>query len=154
MRELNKSEDLRAVYHCPEDGRCKIVIPAPGALKNKSIDEIIKKAIPENADYRIVHKDKLPSDRIFRDAWTDKKDTDTVDVDLAGARKIQLDRNRKARNKELSELDIETMKHIGNPDKLKEVEKKKQALRDMPVKLKRKLEKAKSADEIANIKYK
>jgi hypothetical protein len=34
-----------------------------------SIEEVVKKDVPNGAPYRIVEDSEIPSDRTFRDAW-------------------------------------------------------------------------------------
>lgn len=146
---MNKQiKDVRLVYHCQEDGKCKIVIPVSG-----TIEEVAKKAIPEGTKYRVTHKDLIPKDRTYRDAWTDKHDTDTVDVDMAKAREIHLGRARKGRDAALVELDVETIKALGKGDQkeLAAVEAKKQDLRDLPKKLKKKLDACATPGELSKI---
>ncbi len=68
---------------------------------------------------------KLPS-REFRDAWTFKNNK--VAIDEQKAKEIHLGRIRTARDIELQKLDIEQLRG-------KDVETKKQALRDLPSKI-------------------
>lgn len=129
---------LVIVYDCPEDGRAKVVIPSPEALRRGvSLSDIAAKAIPKEIPYRITTLDKLPKDREFRNAWTDKLPTESVDVDIDKAKEIHVGRLRKIRDKKLEKLDLELMRALEDDDKvkLKEIKAKKQALRDMPANL-------------------
>lgn len=69
-----------------------------------TLEEIIEKDVPKNVEYRIVDISKIPSDRQFRNAWTDDFDTDTVDVDMNKARDIHMNNIRAARSKKFIEL--------------------------------------------------
>lgn len=77
---------------------------------------------------------KLPLSREFRDAWT--HNGKGVVIDQAKASSIHLGRVRHSRNKALDLLDKEHLRHLSNPDKVKEIEKKKQELRDLPANVK------------------
>lgn len=65
---------------------------------------------------------ELPPDRLFRDAWS--LDAGTVKVNMPKARKIHMDRIRRARDKRLAELD---KRKYGT-----EYDGERQALRDLP----------------------
>ena len=89
------------------------------------VDDAIEKFKAVHKDY-IRHEEyygELP-DREFRDAWSHD-----VDVDMPRARKLHMNKIRKARDLKLEELDIETLK--GN-----NVQIEKQKLRDIPKKFK------------------
>lgn len=119
----------RIVYK-NNDGSCCIIVPADCGL---SIEEIAMKDVPVGADFRIIDVDKLPADRIFRNAWTDDFDTDTVDIDIARAKLIKLDMMRAIRKPLLAQYDIDFMKsiEIGDDDLKKDIVTKKQILRDI-----------------------
>ena len=89
------------------------------------MEELAKKDVPSGLDWRIVDVDKLPTDRIFRDAWTDDFDTETVDVDISKSKQIKMKEIRLIRDEKLKELDIETLKGV-------DVQTQKQQLRDIP----------------------
>ena len=105
------------------DGTCGILTPA--LKSNLTLDKIALKDTPEGCSYRIIDVSQIPDSREFRDAWTDNNNTDTVDIDIAKACDIHMERIRYARDIKLKELDIETMK--GN-----DVQVEKQVLRDIP----------------------
>lgn len=83
------------------------------------------KDVPNGFNYRITDASNIPTDRTFRDAWTDANPTETVDVDMEKARDIHMNNIRLLRDKKFKELDVETMK--GN-----NVQAQKQVLRDIP----------------------
>ncbi len=76
--------------------------------------------------------DPTPGDRGFRDAW--KRGVAGVDVDMPKARVIHMDRIRVARDKQLNELDKQTLKAVGQGDAAEQarIEAEKQRLRDLP----------------------
>ncbi|MHA2403599.1 MAG: hypothetical protein ACXADH_11460, partial [Candidatus Kariarchaeaceae archaeon] len=67
----------------------------------------------------------IPTDRTFRNVWTDNNPNDAVDVDMPKARGLWMAYIRELRDKKLQELDIEQLK--GN-----DVAAEKQVLRDLP----------------------
>ena len=85
------------------------------------------------SNYIIVDEDPLlDGDRTFRNAL--RHDGGAFHHDMDKARDIHMGRIRKARDKELSRLDVETMKALGRSDDARraEVEPQKQVLRDIP----------------------
>jgi hypothetical protein len=66
-----------------------------------SIEEVAKKDVPAGVPYRIVNDDEVPSDRTFRNAWTD-----TLTVDMPKAQEITQEARRAARSAEFAPLDI------------------------------------------------
>lgn len=84
-------------------------------------------------EWRIADKDLLPSDRTFRNAWTDSNPTDTVDIDMGRARDIHRQRLRRERQPLLAALDVEFTRAMEDDDKTRqsEIVRRKQALRDI-----------------------
>lgn len=74
----------------------------------------------------------IPADRTFREAW--EHGGNKILVNMPRARDIHLGRIREARNKALADMDIETIKAMGQGDNkaLVDVEAQKQVLRDIP----------------------
>jgi hypothetical protein len=106
-----------------DDGSCGIIVPSDKTTR--TIQEIAEKDVPSGFSYRITDVSNIPTDREFRNAWTDINATETVDVNMTKARTIYMDKIRTVRNEKLKELDIETMKGI-------DVQPQKQVLRDLP----------------------
>lgn len=134
------------------DGSVSIVTPAPemfdpdsrtrkallesGKVFNTDeevLDFIINKDVPKNKEFRIVDLDKLPSDRCFRNAWTDDFDTNTVDVDVNKAKEIKRNEFRDLRKPLLEALDVEFMKALEANDTaaIAKIKNQKQLLRDV-----------------------
>lgn len=89
---------------------------------------------------------------VFLGAWNiDSKDK--LSVDMVKARDIHLDHIREGRNDRLNELDKEAIIALGKNDKksLKDVESRKQILRDLPSSIVSSLKKAKTPRDLANI---
>lgn len=111
------------------DGSVAIMSLAEGASKLKAVEKFRdshqKGFYPEYYDY----KDELPLDREYRDAWTFKDNK--IVVDESKAKDIRIERMRQARDMELDKLDKEQLRVLTDVNKLEEIEKKKQELRDM-----------------------
>jgi hypothetical protein len=57
-------ENQRIIYPNDEGG-VAIVVPAPGV----ALEDVLK-AVPAGKPYKIVDVADVPSDRLFRDAWS------------------------------------------------------------------------------------
>ena len=103
--------------------------------------------------HRSMPDDAIPSDRTFRDAWADTTPELTIDVNMAKARAIHLERIRTKRNAELSKLDVQATKaqDIGDAETLAQIRARKQELRDLPVTLAPTLASAASVDALKAI---
>lgn len=123
-----------------QDGSCGVIIPA--ADWEGTLEELAEKDVPEGLSWRLCNLEDIPSDRAFRDAWTDDNLTNTVDVDMVKARDIHMGRIRDARDMKLKELDVETMRGL-------DVQAQKQLLRDIPQNLD--LTTATTPDELKSI---
>jgi hypothetical protein len=62
-----KAMDQRIIYPTDEGG-VAVIIPAPEC--GLTIEEIAAKDVPEGKPYKIVDAADIPSDRLFRAAWT------------------------------------------------------------------------------------
>ena len=58
------NQNSRVIYPTDEGG-CAVIVPAPGATQ-----EQVLKAVPAGKPYKIVDVADVPTDRLFRDAWT------------------------------------------------------------------------------------
>jgi hypothetical protein len=126
---------MKKIIYANLDGSVSIVGPAPISdlrkmerFKDMTQAEyeahVWERSVPSNAiNPQWTDENKIPKDRYFRNAW--KQSGKTVIVDMAKAKEVHMEKIRKARNAKLAKLDIETMK--GN-----DVQKEKQALRDLP----------------------
>lgn len=79
---------------------------------------------------------EIPSNRIFRDAWslTGNLDVNVISVDMKVARDIWRDKIRYARKPELEKLDVRYMQmlEVGNIEEQAAIVNAKQILRDAP----------------------
>lgn len=114
------------------DGSVAIMTLAEGADKEDALKKFKDQHPGMYDDHFEV--DAVPLDREFRDAWT--CNGKSIVVDKAKASTIHLDRVRNARNKALDALDKEQLRHLSDAEKLKELESKKQILRDLPANVK------------------
>jgi hypothetical protein len=143
---------MKTVIKCT-DGSVAIMTLVEGA----DLDEAISKWKQSHPNKYLSHRempdDAVPTDRTFRDAWTDTTPELTIDIDMAKARDIHLGRIRIKRNAELSKLDIQAIKaqDIGNAETLMQVRARKQELRDLPATLASALASAASIDALKAI---
>lgn len=113
-----------------KNGSVAILVIAKEALKHLTIDDILKKDIPKGLKYKKIIAKDLPENRLFRNAWV--YDLKTIGVNMPKAKAMHLDRIREMRDLKLKELDIEMLKVLSDPVKLKVIEDDKQLLRDLP----------------------
>jgi len=105
------------------DGSCGIIIPAPDWAG--TLEELAAKDVPAGLTWRIVDATVIPTDRTFREAWTDDNPTTTIDVDMTKARSVHMAKIREERNKRLDQLDKKQLQGL-------DVATEKQTLRDLP----------------------
>ena len=100
--------------------------------KNKTLEELAAKVVPEGISYEIIEDSAVPNDRSFRDAW--KQNSKTIETDMTKAREVHKQKIRYSRELLLMELDVEFQKALETDDAAKKTEviAKKQALRDAP----------------------
>lgn len=128
----------KTIIYKYKDGSCGVAI-LPAGTEEGMLDEIAAHAISnlpqekEFVSYRIVDINDLPSDRAYRNAWTDDLDTKTVDVDIKKAQEIHRNKFRQLREPYLKKLDVEYQRALESKDKEKQAEiiAKKEELRDI-----------------------
>lgn len=123
------------IAHKRQDGGVSITVLAID-LTPDEIQQHIKELESSNSDFvnsRIVLDSQLPSDRVFRNAWTDDLNTPTIDIDVPKAQDIKKDLMREIRKPLLEALDIDYMKAIEQNDDEKKatIVAQKQELRDV-----------------------
>ncbi len=116
------------------DGSVAIMYLTPGADK----EETVKKFKDSHdkgfyVDY-FEFDGKLPLSREFRSAWA--LSGNKIVVDKAKASTIHMERIRHVRDEELIKLDGEQLRYLTDVAKVKELEEKKQVLRNLPVNVK------------------
>jgi len=121
----------KRIVYTNADGVCCIITPAIEC--GLSIDEIARKDVPNGLSYRIIDAGQLPADRVFRNAWTDEYNTETVDVHLDKAKEIKKDKMRDLRKPLMDHCDIEFMKavEVGDEDMKQCIIARKQELRNV-----------------------
>lgn len=120
----------RRIIYSTNDGGLAIVIPA--AECGLTIEEIAQKDVPSNIFYEIVDSAAIPSDRIFRGAWS--KNGKAISIDMPKARDIKRNMVRAERDVELARLDIDFMRALesGNAGEQNRIKAEKQRYRDAP----------------------
>ena len=143
---------MKTIIKCT-DGSVAIMTLVEGA----DLDTAISKWQQVHPNMYISHRetqdDAIPTDRTFRDAWADTTPEVCIDIDMAKARNIHLERIRIKRNAELAKLDVEAIKaqDMGNAETLAQIRARKQELRDLPATLAPTLASASSVDELKAI---
>jgi hypothetical protein len=117
------------------DGGVSLMYPAEQEIMDtQALVNTWQASYPVQAvGFRIADKAAVPSDRTFRNAWTDDNPTDTVDVDMGKAKAIWVAKWREAREPLLKQLDLEYMQadEAKNEAKKLEIVAKKRALRNV-----------------------
>ena len=149
---------MRKIVFTRPDGGVSVIHPnlnthgEPEGFTEADAEQRAWDKLPANAlNPRWVNESDVPTDRTFRDAWTDT--TSELDIDMAKARQIHLDRIRIKRNAELSKLDVQATKaqDIGDAEALTQIRVRKQELRDLPTTLAPSLASAVSVDALKAI---
>jgi len=112
------------------DGSIAIMELAPGADKEDALRKF-HEAHPGQYGDHIEGNIKLPESREFRDAWT-ISEKGSIIINKEKAFDIHMARVRAVRNDKLKELDSEALRYLSDAEKLKDVEARKQLLRDLP----------------------
>lgn len=126
------NEDTRIAYK-DADGNVSVVMPTPEFINSGgTMAQFLEHSVPDGAIYEELHKDNIPTDRYFRNAW--KLEGKKVDIDRPKAEKIHMDKLRKIRDEKLKAEDIEYQKALEYRDdaKMNAVANRKKKLRDMP----------------------
>lgn len=121
------------IIHKRSDGGVSITTLAI-ELSSEKLEEHASKIDQEQGylGHRLIEDESLiPSDRDFRNAWTDDLDTKTIDIDISKAHEIKKEQMRAERKPLLEALDIEVMKALENGTDTKALSLQKQDLRDV-----------------------
>jgi len=119
--------NIRVIYEDAEG--VKVMQPTDNGLKERSLEEIIDRSIPDDVFYVITDISQLPASREFRGAWHLKNNK--IEHDLEKAKAIQLDRLRQARDRALVEMDGEQMKLQSLDESIDPIKDKKNRLRNV-----------------------
>jgi hypothetical protein len=121
------------IIYTNTEGTVSVVHPAPEVLDQENgIERVIKRSVPEGVPYQIVEDKDIPIDRTFRMAW--KEVQGKIDVDMSKAMEIHMEKIRAARDKVLSETDVEITKALeaGDTPTINRLRGERQKLRDIP----------------------
>lgn len=135
-------EQKRIVYQV-EGGGLAVVIPAPGA----ALDEVMW-AVPPGAACRVVEAAEIPAARVWRDAWEFDPEGPGLVVNRDKARAILHGIRRDARAAEFAPLDSQVTIHVAQPEKLAEVEARRQLVRDWYADLQTRIDGAESVADL------
>ena len=144
---------MKTVIKCT-DGSVAVMTLVDGA----DLSEALRKWNDVNPGKYLSHRDMeddaIPTDREFREAWTDTTPELIIDIDMVKARKIHLDRIRAKRNKELDRLDKEQIKaqDQNNTVEVEKIKTQKQVLRELPQTIAAALEAAQTTEELKKVK--
>lgn len=125
--------DTRITY-TQEDGTAAVICPAPEFIvQGGTMEKLIARSIPEGKHFDVLHKDDIPADRYFRNAWCCNQGK--VEVDRTKAEALHMNKLREVRNEKLKAEDIEYQKALEMHDdaKMNAVANRKKKLRDMPM---------------------
>lgn len=113
-----------------QDGRMAVFYPSD--ISHETYQREFDRIASEGYAPEIVERTAIPASREFRNAW--KKGEGKVDIDMATARTIHMDRIRKARDKALKVQDVKYLlaDEGGDMTRKAEVAAQKQYLRDIP----------------------
>lgn len=111
--------------------------------------EIAKAGFGDNIGWRRIERDELPTDRMFRNAWTDTGKS--VDVDVPKAREIAHTMRREKRETELVPLDKQINIDIADPAKVAAVEVKRKIIREKYAVMQVEIDKAETLDILKTI---
>lgn len=111
------------------DGGVSIIIPT-----SEATPELLERdalAVVGYVSHREIEDVDIPTDRTFRNAWTDNYPTVTVDVDIVKAKEIKKDQMRLLRKPKLEALDVQFMQALESGSDTTVIKTKKQELRDV-----------------------
>ncbi len=117
------------------DGGVSIIIPGLECTPELLLRDAL--AVDGYVSHREIEDNEFPTDRYFREAWTDDLPTQTVDIDFTKAVEIKKDKLRYLRIPKLKELDVQFLIALeqGDVTAQAEITAKKQELRDITLNL-------------------
>lgn len=117
---------MKIVYKTTE-GYLAILTPSNETLENEDYEELISKDIPQDVTPYTVEDEDLPTNVMFRDAWTlsGKKKVNVV-VDLDKSKEIAHKQRRQKRALELKQYDLEATV----PSLAEQAEQQRQIIRE------------------------
>lgn len=111
------------------DGGVSIIIPGDSATPELMERDALR--VEGYVSHREIEDDEIPTDRAFRNAWTDE--SDVIEINIAKAQEIKKEEFRGIRKPVLESLDIEYMKALESGDKaqISSIIAKKENLRNV-----------------------
>ena len=101
----------RIVYTCPDENCLVVIQPAEGW----TVQQVIEKDIPEGVTCTVIEESDLPSDRAFREAWTEQG-PNAINEPLEACKEICHQKRRVCREAEFKPHDEVIMKQIPGAD--------------------------------------
>ena len=73
----------KRIIYKNDEGGVSVIVPTPEAIELYGIDAIAQKDVPAGKPYKIIDAGDVPTDRMFRAAWTVDESalTDGVDAE-------------------------------------------------------------------------
>ncbi len=139
---------MQVIVYKNNDDTISIVRPAEEYLLTHTLEDLIKKDVPQDTDYLIIDDNLLPQDKWYRSAW--RRVNDKVEIDLNLAKQLHLNDLRTLRNSLLKKQDIQFQIALEKDDKilLQEVISIKQQLRDMPEEAEQEMQQINSVEQL------
>ena len=112
-----------------KDQPLAIITPTKEGLDKLGIDGIVKRRVPEGAEYKIIKEDELINDRYFRNAWELKNGKIIENLDKA--KEIHKEKLREERKPLLEKLDVDYMRALERNEETKFIISEKTRLRQI-----------------------
>ena len=119
----------QVIIYKQDNGTVAIIRPTEDALALIGIDAIAKKDVPAGVSYRIVNDDEVPSDRTFRNAWSDNNG---IKVDMPKAKDMTKARLRAERIPLFEAQDVAFQRALEAGTSTALIIAEKNRLRDLP----------------------
>jgi hypothetical protein len=132
------------IIYTNNEGGISVIIPT-GELP---IAQVAAKDVPSGAAFEIVEDSAVPSDRLFRNAWT--KGNGKVEVDIEEAKAIGHDIRRAKRAEEFGPYDEVIAKQIPGKDAV-EAETNRQLIRDKYADIQDNIDEATTPNQIKEV---
>jgi len=102
------------------------------AAAQRDVDEWDRTSPSPAVSWRRTSSDNVPTDKEFRNAWTDDNPGETVDVDISKAKVIQTDRIRASRDAKWPDFDKRYLIAEHDSADLTTLNTERQTLKDIP----------------------
>lgn len=126
-----------------QNSKCLSICTPTGEL---SIEEVIKKDIPQNVPYMIVENDVYPVDDLFYDAWEADFNKKTIIENFEKAKVIAHEIRRQKREEEFAPYDAIVSKQI--PGQVEQAEAARVLVREKYEAMQTAIDEAASVDDL------